>query len=228
MKNATIIVLLVVIVALLSCLVIKEFLPYMLFTQGDAGYKSKKTKLEVETLDGGSVITELSHDIKVNKNSSLHRKWVVINDAYCPVRIEKSGIATRYGGTYSAMGYFYSARGNIQTKEPIQAIEIRFVLYDVLGNYMDTLSTRIIEDIETDGVRKLTGSWDAWESQVSELLSVVSFVAQVRTTSGEIWKCNTQSIEKQLKVLNLKFFGKHILLEEEKEKNNRKKGGKSG
>lgn len=227
MKNIAIIVLLILIAALLSCLVIREFFPYTFLAQGDTAYKSEKTKLEIETTDGGSVITDLGQGIKVNKNSSLYRKWVVINDTYCPVRLEKSGIATRYGGAYSASGYFYTAKGNFQAKESIQALEIRFVLYDVFGNYMATLSTNMVEDIGRDEVKDLVGSgkWDAWESQVSDLLTVVSFVTQVRTTSGKVWRCNIRSIEKELNALDLQSSGKILLPEKDKEKNNNNKRG---
>ena len=42
-------------------------------------------KLDLQIADGGSMVTQLSGSIAVNKGSTLRRRWVILNDPTCPV-----------------------------------------------------------------------------------------------------------------------------------------------
>jgi hypothetical protein len=72
-------------------------------------------KLQSTISDGGSVVTDLGYNIKVNKNSSLHRSWVVLNDPGCPVQLNGAGIATAFGNreySYRQGRDIYCVRAN--------------------------------------------------------------------------------------------------------------------
>lgn len=156
----------------------------------------------VETADGGSVVTELGYDIKLNKNSTLHRSWVVLNDPTCPVQLYEAGINTRYGDRE----YNYVQVGTAETSESITALEVRYLLYDVFGEHMQTLSATKITELSANGSLALEdiGAWRAWENDVSNLLTVVAFVAQVRTGDGKIWRYQDKKIGEELNKIQLK------------------------
>lgn len=158
--------------------------------------------LKVTTVDGGSVVTELGYNIKVNEKSTLRRAWVVINDTKSPVQLEGSGVTTKYGDRE----YQYKPTGTMTASEPIVAFNVRFVLYDVFGMHIKTLDGKEVRDIPANAPYQLKdiGSWRAWENEVSELLTVISFVAQVRTASGKLWRYNDKVVEEELSKIQLK------------------------
>ena len=64
--------------------------------------------LQVSTKDGGSVVTSISEDIKVNKGSSLRRTWIALDDPACPLQLIGAGIerntAVRAATGFTALG----------------------------------------------------------------------------------------------------------------------------
>jgi len=150
-----------------------------------SGHALAAQKIQVTTSDGGSVVTPLSQSIKVNDKSSLHRIWVMLNDPGCPVQLENAGITTAYGDRE----YLYRQSGTFKASEPVVALEVRYVLYDIFGDHLKTLSATSVEDVAADTQLPLSelGRWRGWENEVAELLTVVAFVAQVRTINGKVW-----------------------------------------
>lgn len=144
--------------------------------------------------DGGSVITNLGYNIKVNDGSSLSRSWITLNDTDCPVQIENAGISTRY-----LEDYWFDGNGSLSSSVPITAFNVRYVLYDIFGHHIKTLSDKEVVDVAVGEKISLSKSrWRAWESEVSELLTVVAFVAQVRTADGKVWRYDEDAIAEEL------------------------------
>lgn len=168
----------------------------------------------MSTEDGGTVVTELGYGVKVNKNSSLRRTFITFNDPACPVQLNLSGIKTVYGDR----SYSYKPVGTLTATEPISAIDVRFLLYDVFGDHIKTLGGTHLSDISPNNAFQLSevGSWRAWENEVSELLTVVSFVAQVRTQSGKLWRYNDKVIGEELNRVRLKVSSGVLDLSKEK------------
>jgi len=158
--------------------------------------------IKVTTADGGSVITELGYDIKINKNSTLRRAWVVLNDPGCPVQLINAGINTRYGDRE----YNYIPTGSAKVSAAISAMEIRYILYDIFGDHLKTLSGTEVSNaaVNAEISLKEMGRWRAWENEISELLTVVVFVAQVRTVDGKIWRYQDKPISEELNKIRLK------------------------
>ena len=121
--------------------------------------------IDVKTTDGGSVATELGYGIKINKNSTLRRSWVVLNDPSCPIQLFNAGINTQY----SDSNYNYVPTGSVKTSKAITALEIRYLLYDVFGNHMKTLSITEVADVAAKAEVQLKdiGSWRAWVCRIA-------------------------------------------------------------
>jgi hypothetical protein len=158
-------------------------------------------QMQTTTSDGGSVITDLGYNIKVNKNSSLHRSWVVLNDPGCPVQLTGAGIVTFYGGRE----YAYKQTGTFTASEAVAALEVRYVLYDMFGDHITTLSAVSVADVAAGMPSPLsdTGTWRAQENNVSEFLTAVAFVANVRTADGKLWRSEDKAITAELVKIRL-------------------------
>ena len=158
------------------------------------------SQITVSKTPGSSVMTKLGYGITVNKGSSLIREKYTLNDGSCTIQLDNVGIETSYSDKYS-----FNAVGNLTTKEPIVAYEIHYILYDVFGNHMKTLSNTEITDIESTQNFPKSASWYATENNVSQYYICVSYVANVRTKNGQIWRCDLKSIKEQLTKLKIEF-----------------------
>ena len=157
-------------------------------------------QIHISKMSGGSVITKLSMGIKVNENSTLMREWSILNDETSPIQTSNLGINTAYAGS----AYYFIANGNLSIKEPITAYEIHYVLYDIFGAYMNTLSTVYVGDlVDVNDIKK--SNWYASEHQVSEYYACVSYVATVRNAKGIIWKCNYKKIKEELNKIEISY-----------------------
>jgi hypothetical protein len=174
--------------------------------------------LQVEELTGGSVVTNLGYGIQINKGSTLTRRWFVINDPSCPIRLSGTGINTVYESTSIGGNYKYKAAGTASATEPVKALEVRFLLFDIWGEHMRTLSDTEISDLTGQVVLKDTGSWNAWENDVSEMFTVVSFVSRARKPDGSVWEYDPASVIKEIEKIKISLTEKELAPEREKPK----------
>ena len=149
------------------------------------------------TADGGSIQTKLSANIVLNKESGLRREWVAVHDDTMPVDlIGKPGVTTIYqsGGRYSSGGYRYKADYMIRVKEPIVAIEVRFITFDVWGERTRALTATDIRDF-TPGDYSLNAEWNLHsENEASEHYASIGYVATVRTSVGEVHRADIDAV----------------------------------
>jgi hypothetical protein len=175
--------------------------------------------LQVEELSGGSVVTNLGYGIQVNKGSSLQRRWFVINDPSCPVQLSGAGISTGYQSSSIGGDYKYKATGLATTSETMTAFEVRYLLFDIWGEHLRTLSDTEVSDLKAQVALKDTGSWSTWENEVSEVFTVVSFVARVRRPDGTVWQYDASSLLQQVEKIKVTLTEKELAPEREKPKN---------
>ena len=71
----------------------------------------------------------------------------------------------------------------------------------------ELLSDTLVQDIAVGETIQLgqKGSWRASENEVEELFTVVSFVAQVRTADGKVWRYDERAVTEQLQKIKLKL-----------------------
>jgi len=160
-------------------------------------------QITTSKVNGGSVVTKLSSNIKVNDGSTLAREWIVINDEKCPIQLKDVGINPVY---ISGDGYKFKVIGTLNTLEPIAAYEIHHVLYDVFGGHLTSLNNIDIKDLNGPIDLSLSrGGWNPSENEVSEYLSCVSYVAAVRTSTGVIWRFKPELIKQELSKIQIAY-----------------------
>lgn len=163
--------------------------------------------IEMTVKDGGSVVTESEPGAFVymtNEGSTLVRSLITLDDTDSPVALVDSGLAVQSHGDW------YGPIGSAHPRMPISAFEIRFVLFDVFGNHLATLSRLQIKDFDAGTKVPLSEKYlplgrVGWQAggTIRRLLTVVSFVAQVRTRDGLVWQYDERAIVESLLDLNL-------------------------
>lgn len=110
--------------------------------------------------------------------------------------------------SYSLGGYNFKSTGKLKTKENITAVNIRYITYDVLGYYMQTLGGLIVEDINSGKSKDLVegGTWYASGNDVENFLTSVAYVSDVRMESGKIWRYDEELLAKELIKLRLQYL----------------------
>jgi hypothetical protein len=187
--------------------------------QSRSGSSNTVNRLTVLQLSGGSNVTNLGYGIMLNKGSSLQRQWYVVNDPSSAMQLTMAGINTTYHSSSIGGDYNYVPSGTGTFQEPVAAFEVRFLLFDVWGEHMKTLSDTEVADLKDQIELSKTGSWRAWsENEVSELLTVVSFVARVRKPDGTVWQYDTKALLEQVDKIKVRLTEKELTPEKEKPK----------
>ena len=149
--------------------------------------------------DGGSIVIDLGEGYAVNKGSSLRREWVALHDTAMPVDIMGTpGISPEYRGE---RGYEGAAKFNISTQEPIAAYEIKFVLFDVWGDFLRTYSMHRITDLPA-GTSECSAEWRIPEEEQAGYAHSVCFVSRVLTQNGRMVVANDDAVVAQMKAIS--------------------------
>ncbi len=159
-------------------------------------------ELKIEMREGGSVATNLEFGSALNNTSSLKRKLITINDPSSPARLSDTGIKTRHRDE----AFYFEPVGWVNPARPVSAVNVRFILYDMFGNHIETLSGTVVEDFgpETSFDLSRLGFWKAEEMAARNLLTIVTFVAHVRTQGETVWTHSPEAIISRLNGLRLK------------------------
>lgn len=135
----------------------------------------------------GSIRTQLGYGIVLNKASSLEREWVTVNNSGVPAQLVGAvPLTTAFKSEGYSGAYSYMAEYEIDAKEPLSAVEVKFLTFDVWGEHQRTLSGNDIMDL-TAGRTKLAGQWRmVSENEASEYYASIAYVARVRTKAGRV------------------------------------------
>ena len=165
--------------------------------------------------DGGSIVVHgerSSVGLAIdgwNEGSTLRRSFVTLDDPNCPLAIVDAGVLVSRNRPSST--WFFGAAGSVRPRVLVSAFEIRFVLLDMFGGHLRTLSKTEVKDLGVDdevilselrpsGIRA-GADWEASWHDVRKLLTVVSFVAHVRTREGVVWRYDEDAISERLREL---------------------------
>jgi hypothetical protein len=158
---------------------------------------------------GGTIQTTLGYGIVLNSRSAMAREWVVANDSMLPVRLATpTGVRTVYesGGRYSSGSYQYTADIEIETRDSISAFEIRFVLFDVWGEFVKTLTMTEVEDIAPGTRKSFNPKWSLYsENEASEHYASIGYVARVRNSQGRVYEANYHPIVEEARKFSARF-----------------------
>lgn len=136
--------------------------------------------------------------VALNEGSSLIRESILFNEPSSPVKL--SSHSTKI--IYTDRNFRFAGNTAIQVSAPIVAIEIRSSLYDAFGQHMKNLSNAEVRDFGT-GNAVLDGEWRAFDNEVSELLTTVTYVARARFADGTQWIFDIDSLQLALSTLDL-------------------------
>ena len=147
------------------------------------------------TADGGLVQTNLGYGIVVNDDSTLRREWVAVHDSNMPVAfVETPGVTTIFERDDYGGDYWYSARYKLEVKQPLVAVSVNFILFDVWGERTKVLDATDIEDMEV-GFFPKDAKWRAYsENEISEYYASVAYVARARGVDGQIYFTDTDAV----------------------------------
>lgn len=165
--------------------------------------------MSIRRTSGGSIKTVLTSSICLNKNSSVQREFITIDDDKSPASIANCiGVTTVYKGRteYAAGGYNYLSKYSIRANEAICAVELRFLVFSIWGEHIRTLSSTHIEDLSAGRVITYDGEWNLFsESEASEHYASIAYLAAIRTSSGRVYKMDTHSIVLEARKFSEKF-----------------------
>lgn len=150
------------------------------------------TSLGAEVLSGtGTPMNfEIGYGIQVNEGSTLSREWVIVNDERLPITLTSFQSQTRLNDR----NWIYDIRYEIEVAQDIQAIEIRFIPFDIWGESSRTLSATVIRDIGA-GAQSLSAQWRILsESDAVHHYAMLGYVAQVKLASGAILRANPDTV----------------------------------
>jgi len=151
--------------------------------------------LQVTEYDGGSVAVRTPNGF-LNQDSSIKRKWYVIDDVNAPVKLERAGVFPRLEEKENV--HYLVPVGTVAPKEAISAVEVRFALFDVWGDRLRTVAVTRLTDSSTHVELRPVDRWPALESEASQLVTVVAFVARVRTAEGQVWTFDPAKVSSRM------------------------------
>lgn len=140
--------------------------------------------LTTRTGEGGPVKVDLGYSVVLNKNSSLYRQWVYIQDPKCPVEIEgPTDVVVQYKKDYA-----YQAIMTVKAKQDVTAVEVVHVITDVFGRRLSTLQNGFVQDVKAGETARAAGEWRIWsETEASNALTSFTYVRSVRTADGKVY-----------------------------------------
>ena len=163
----------------------------------EPGFEGAKLGYEIDRKPDGSFAFSIS-GVKINKGSSLKRESVLFNDPAAPVQITSHGTSIKF----EDRGFVFSGKTGIEVNQAIVAVQVRTILFDIFGQHMKNLANTESKDLP-NGKAELEGQWRAFENDVSELLTTVTYVARVRLADGTQWIFNEKNLVLALASLNL-------------------------
>lgn len=126
------------------------------------------------------------------RQSTLERVWVTVHDPLMPVDIRgTAGARTELARRTD--GYSYRADYFLDVKEPLSAVEVRFLLFDLWGESMRTLSD--VEATDMAGEAEMGGEWSTFgDARPATLYASIAYVARARTKAGRIVEASPATI----------------------------------
>jgi hypothetical protein len=132
---------------------------------------------------------DIGYGIQVNEGSSLNREWVIVNDKRLPASLTSFDSETRIDDRNWIFDIDYS----VEISEPIVAIEVRFIPFDIWGDDYRTLSATDIQDLGA-GAHTLSGEWRISESDAVHHFAMLGYVAQVKLASGAVIRADVDAV----------------------------------
>jgi len=173
----------------------------------DTSDADKPSNASVTRASGGRITTELGFGIAVAKDSTLEREWIAVHEPSLPARLEGTpGVATAYVRREYTGEYRYRADFTINATEPLRAIQVRFLVFDIWGEHVRTLSFEEVSDIAANSKRVFNGVWNVFsENDVEKHYASIAYIARVRLADGRVVEAPTAKVVEEARKFSEKF-----------------------
>lgn len=162
----------------------------ILFAAVSAAIISAPTDADVLRGTGSPMSMDLGYGLTVNDGSSLLREWVIVNDERLPVHLNSFSVRTQIDDR----NWVYDVQYEFEALQEIQAIEIRFIPFNIWGESERALSTTEVKDFGA-GTSSLRARWRILsENDAIEHYAMLGYVAQVKLSSGQILRANADNV----------------------------------
>ena len=162
-------------------------LPLSLALAGSTGLSQVTTTTtapRIVRFDAGAMRTDLGYGIALNNESTLKREGIAIIDPRLPATLNDSA---RVFTTYGDRTYKYAALVSVTAVEPLTAVEVRFLVFDVFGDRVRVLSMTEVADIPAGMTKKFVPEWNVYsENEAEDHYASIGYVARVRTQAGKV------------------------------------------
>lgn len=157
---------------------------------------------------GGSIRTPLGYGIVLAKESTLTREWIVVHDPGVPVTFAGTpGVTTTWKrAEYSGGDYQYQAQFTVQANEDVQAVQVRFLAFNVWGEHMQTLSYEEVADVAKGAKKEITGVWRVFsENDAEKYYASIGYVSRVRLKTGKVIAAADEPVVEEARRFSTKF-----------------------
>lgn len=132
---------------------------------------------------------DIGYGIEVNEGSSLIREWVIVNDERLPASLTSFDSETRIDDR----NWIFDIDYGVEISEPVVAIEVRYIPFDIWGDDLRTLSATDIQDLEA-GEHNLSGEWRISESDAVHHFAMLGYIAQIKLESGAVLRADVDAV----------------------------------
>lgn len=163
-------------------------------------------EMEVSGGECGAMRMDLGFGIVVNRHSTLDRRCYVIRENLPLEFLGTPRLEAVYEqGSRSTRGEFQyrtSAALISLTSERITAFEARFLVFDVFGRWVKTLSATEIADMGGAETFSRTWRWTIYsENEAMQHFASIAFVSKVRTADGKVHRFDSKAVAQAIREL---------------------------
>lgn len=129
------------------------------------------------------------------------RQWIILNDDTAPLTLSDAVVNVSRGSWF----FGFSAT----TQESIIAYEMRWLMFDVLGEYLDgrdyvqLVSIAPGESLTGDGLMPIPA--ERLQEFNQRFYSSVAFVTTVRAGDGQLWRCDAAALTGKLEEIGFRL-----------------------
>ncbi len=178
-------------------------------TPPPASAVSLAPEVSVTRAAGGSIVSAIAvrYSMRVDETRTMKRDWITIHDARLPVDLRGTvGVQPAYDGSL-----ILKSDVKLAAKEPLAIVEVRFVLFDVYGEYMKTLSASELVDWARVSEYSFQPEWSITsESDVSTLGTSIAYVSRVRTRAGRVYMADLSAVVAEARKISDRFSAEQL------------------
>lgn len=170
--------------------------------------------LEVKERDGFPIDINLSGAGTLHPSSTLQRRSLTINDASCPVQVDRGTVFISYDSRRTRLEL--SSNILIEPKDQVTAIEVKYLVYGVFGDHIMTLKGSKVTDLPKETNMSSEYGYLS-DSKIAETYMTIAYVSRVRLASGKVWKADEKAIAAEVRKVNDQFKESDLIVKQERD-----------